>query len=201
MPKAARSWPPAPSGRASSPATDKPRAPSDAGAEAVTQSRAQAEWPGSFGPPSLPEGVGRRPPGRGWHRGIAGPMLASSALETGMGYRITIDHTNCINCGVCMDVCPVEALDMTRPEAPGVEASPTVGRPLPWMMEHPVQVGECIGCAICVDECPVSVMTLDAPPGLTALAARQGPLDRPSEPEGWVPLSAVTREVFKPDHR
>ncbi len=118
-----------------------------------------------------------------------------------MGYRITIDHTNCINCGVCMDVCPVEALDMTRPEAPGVEASPTVGRPLPWMMEHPVQVGECIGCAICVDECPVSVMTLDAPPGLTALAARQGPLDRPSEPEGWVPLSAVTREVFKPDHR
>jgi len=25
-----------------------------------------------------------------------------------MGYRIDIDHANCINCGVCMDVCPVE---------------------------------------------------------------------------------------------
>ena len=24
-----------------------------------------------------------------------------------MGYRIDIDHANCINCGVCMDVCPV----------------------------------------------------------------------------------------------
>jgi NADPH-dependent glutamate synthase beta subunit-like oxidoreductase/NAD-dependent dihydropyrimidine dehydrogenase PreA subunit len=117
-----------------------------------------------------------------------------------MGYRITIDHANCINCGVCMDVCPVEALDMSRPDAPGVEASPTLGRPLPWMMEHPIQVGECIGCAICVDECPVSVMTLDAPSGLTALALRQGPLDRPSQAEGWVPLSAVTREVLKPDH-
>ena len=32
-----------------------------------------------------------------------------------MGYRIDIDHGGCINCGVCMDVCPVEALDMTRP--------------------------------------------------------------------------------------
>ena len=41
-----------------------------------------------------------------------------------MGYRIQIDHGNCINCGVCMDVCPVEALDMTRPDRPGVEAGP-----------------------------------------------------------------------------
>ena len=34
-----------------------------------------------------------------------------------MGYRIDIDHdhASCINCGVCMDVCPVEALDMSRP--------------------------------------------------------------------------------------
>ena len=35
-----------------------------------------------------------------------------------MGYRITIDRANCINCGVCMDVCPVEALDMSRPSEP-----------------------------------------------------------------------------------
>ena len=41
-----------------------------------------------------------------------------------MGYRIDIDHDNCINCGVCMDVCPVQALDMTRPDRPGVEAGP-----------------------------------------------------------------------------
>ena len=40
-----------------------------------------------------------------------------------MGYLIEIDHGNCINCGICMDVCPVEALDMSRPQAPGLEAS------------------------------------------------------------------------------
>ena len=32
-----------------------------------------------------------------------------------MGYRIEIDARNCINCGICMDVCPVEAMDMSRP--------------------------------------------------------------------------------------
>jgi NADPH-dependent glutamate synthase beta subunit-like oxidoreductase/NAD-dependent dihydropyrimidine dehydrogenase PreA subunit len=118
-----------------------------------------------------------------------------------MGYRITIDRANCINCGVCMDVCPVEALDMSRPSAPGVEASPMRGRPLAWMMEFPIQVGECIGCAICVDECPVSVVTLDAPSGRTALAERQGPITRPVIQEGWVPLTEVTREALKPEHR
>ena len=40
-----------------------------------------------------------------------------------MGYRIDIDQRGCINCGVCMDVCPVEALDMTRPQRPGVETA------------------------------------------------------------------------------
>ena len=116
-----------------------------------------------------------------------------------MGYRITIDRANCINCGVCMDVCPVEALDMSRPSEPGVETSPTFGRPLAWMMEFPVQVGECIGCRICVDECPVTVMTLDAPAGPTPLAQRQGPINRPVSPEGWVPLTEVAREVLKPE--
>ena len=37
-----------------------------------------------------------------------------------MGYRIDIDHAGCINCGVCMDTCPVEALDMSRPTVPGI---------------------------------------------------------------------------------
>ena len=56
-----------------------------------------------------------------------------------MGYRITVDQSNCINCGVCMDVCPVQALDMTRPERPGVEAGGGPGFPFNWMMEYPVQ--------------------------------------------------------------
>ena len=117
-----------------------------------------------------------------------------------MGYRIDIDHDNCLNCSVCMDVCPVEALDMTRPAGPGIE---TAGRgiALPWMMERPVQVGECIGCGICIRECPTVVMTLATTDGPTPLAARQGPIHRPPPDEGgWVPLSAVTREALKPNH-
>ena len=118
-----------------------------------------------------------------------------------MGYRIDIDHANCINCGVCMDVCPVEALDMSRPAAPGVEVGSEGGRPLPWMMEHPVQVGECIGCSICIRECPPNVMTLAVMKEPTPLVARQGPVERPAPDEGgWMPLSAITREALKPVH-
>ncbi len=118
-----------------------------------------------------------------------------------MGYRITIDQANCINCGICMDVCPVQALDMTRPTRPGVELSGGSGSPLPWMMEYPVQVGECIGCSMCVSECPVSVVHLSSQAEPTHLAPRQGPAALAEAPgEGWVPLSTVTREVVKPRH-
>jgi NADH-quinone oxidoreductase subunit F len=120
-----------------------------------------------------------------------------------MGYRIDIDHTGCINCGICMDVCPVEALDMSRPRGPGIETA-GFGPPQSWMMEHPVQVGECIGCGICIGECPVVVMTLATESAETRLEPRQGPIERPvpaaagSEP--WLPLSSVTREVLKREH-
>ena len=114
-----------------------------------------------------------------------------------MGYRIDIDHANCINCGVCMDVCPVQALDMSRPDQPGIEAGPG-GGPLRWTMEHPIQVGECIGCSICIVECPVVVMSLATVDGPTPLAPRQGPITRPEPSRGWIPWSSVTREALKP---
>ena len=38
---------------------------------------------------------------------------------------------------------------MSRPEAPGIETGQGPARPLPWTMEHPIQVGECIGCSMC----------------------------------------------------
>ena len=121
-----------------------------------------------------------------------------------MGYRIEIDHAGCMTCGICMDVCPVEALDMTRPDHPGVETGPVGGRPLPWAMERPLQVGECIGCGICIRECPPDVMTLHEQRGDTIqLAPRQGPIDRPSPvaaDQAWLPLSEVTREALKPVH-
>jgi NADPH-dependent glutamate synthase beta subunit-like oxidoreductase/NAD-dependent dihydropyrimidine dehydrogenase PreA subunit len=120
-----------------------------------------------------------------------------------MGYRITIENRGCINCGVCMDVCPVQALDMTRPDHGGIETGSRTAAPLRWMMEYPTQVGECIGCGICVRECPVQVVMLDTVAGETPLAARQGPLTRPvaaTHAGGWIPLSEVTRESLKPDH-
>jgi NADPH-dependent glutamate synthase beta subunit-like oxidoreductase/NAD-dependent dihydropyrimidine dehydrogenase PreA subunit len=121
-----------------------------------------------------------------------------------MGYRIQIETGNCLNCGVCMDVCPVQALDMSRPQRPGVEGSGVFGKPFDWMMEYPVQVGECIGCGICVRECPTRVVLLDSVAGPTPLAARQGPITTPAEPTaagtatpGWQPLGEVTRESLK----
>ena len=120
-----------------------------------------------------------------------------------MGYRIDIDRSGCINCGICMDTCPVEALDMSRPTGPGIEMA-GFGGPQTWMMEHPVQVGECIGCGICIGECPVIVMTLVAEPGETKLVPRQGPIDRPPATipgaEPWLPMATVTREVLKRQH-
>ncbi len=93
-----------------------------------------------------------------------------------MGYRIDIDQGGCITCGVCMDVCPVEALDMTRPQLPGIETGPAPGgRPLPWTMERPLQVGECIGCGICIRECPPNVMTLVTVDGQVPWPRARGP--------------------------
>jgi NADPH-dependent glutamate synthase beta subunit-like oxidoreductase/Pyruvate/2-oxoacid:ferredoxin oxidoreductase delta subunit len=116
-----------------------------------------------------------------------------------MGFRIQIENKGCLNCGVCMDVCPVQALDMTRPQRPGVEGSGVFGNPFNWMMEFPVQVGECVGCGICVRECPTHVVALDSVTGPTSLAERQGPINRPVEPTpAWQPLGEVTRESLKP---
>ena len=68
-------------------------------------------------------------------------------------------------------------------------------------MEHPVQVGECVGCSICIRECPVEVMTLLTDPGIVPLAVRQGPIfEGPGPADGWIPLSALTRESLKTDH-
>jgi NADPH-dependent glutamate synthase beta subunit-like oxidoreductase len=96
-----------------------------------------------------------------------------------------------------MDVCPVQALDMRRPTARGVEGDAAdVG-----LMETPIQVGECIGCTICQRECPVHVITIaSAAHGQPVLADRQGPIAAPPPDRGWVPLTAITREALKHDH-
>ena len=145
---------------------EAPRRESDGGRDARCRERdsssASDRWPGPDGPVA-PYPFECPPPfGRAWCRDRTAPMLAPSPDGGGrMGYRIDIDQSGCINCGICMDTCPVEALDMSRPTSAGIETA-GFGTPQTWMMEHPIQVGECIGCGICIGECPVVVMTLVA---------------------------------------
>ncbi len=135
--------------------------------------------PGPLGPGRGGTGGPTRPSGAVHHpdacRADADPATDALLRDPSEEQRWAIASrsitTNCINCGVCMDVCPVQALDMSRPAGPGVEFGGAAGVPFDWMMEHPVQVGECIGCSICIRECPVVVMTLDSVEGETPLEA------------------------------
>ena len=36
-----------------------------------------------------------------------------------MAYRFVVNQQTCINCGICMDLCPVRCLDMSRPSGEG----------------------------------------------------------------------------------
>lgn len=117
-------------------------------------------------------------------------------------FIVTVDDATCVNCGICMDLCPIHAIDMTRAQGPGPEATFNRGSTVEqhdWMMEAPVQVDHCNGCTICVRECPTEAIQV-APVGeRPAFAPRQGPIL--VEPHGpgvrWMPLSAYTRAAVK----
>lgn len=118
-------------------------------------------------------------------------------------FAVHIDRGRCFNCGVCMDVCPIRSLDMTRPTVPGPEAArdrtPQEPPLHPWLMAAPLQVDHCNGCTICVRECPVQAITLEASPQRPEMAPRQGPMLAEPRRHGsrWQPLSAYTRAAMK----
>jgi NADPH-dependent glutamate synthase beta subunit-like oxidoreductase/NAD-dependent dihydropyrimidine dehydrogenase PreA subunit len=122
-----------------------------------------------------------------------------------LGYQFQVNRSNCINCGICMDVCPVQALDMTRTLTPTIESGVEGSRrshTKPWMMEFPIQSRECIGCELCAVECPTAVITISPVVGGPDLVPQQGPIFHGPEFDvaGWSPLSAYTTESLKETH-
>src|SRR5579884_1000412 len=117
--------------------------------------------------------------------------------EEQMAYRFQVDEQLCINCGICMDLCPVHCLDMTRPAGDGEKASQReLSSPIPgeqafrdWMMLSPVQTAPCIGCQICVQECPTHAIEI-ANEARPITYARRGPISSLPSENGWQPLDA-----------
>ncbi|HET9682143.1 MAG TPA: 4Fe-4S binding protein, partial [Candidatus Limnocylindrales bacterium] len=67
--------------------------------------RRRPNRPGPDGPDRLSHRASDRPSRRVFRRRPPAPTIRVSE-EGCMGYRIDIDAGNCINCGICMDVCP-----------------------------------------------------------------------------------------------
>jgi NADPH-dependent glutamate synthase beta subunit-like oxidoreductase/NAD-dependent dihydropyrimidine dehydrogenase PreA subunit len=117
-----------------------------------------------------------------------------------MAYQFLVNDQRCINCGICVDLCPVRCLDMTRPGAQGEPAILSERlSPIPadfstrdWMMLAPVQVDACIGCQVCAQECPTNAIVIESGASPVAFAQR-GPITYLPEEGAWRPLDAYTR--------
>ena len=117
-----------------------------------------------------------------------------------MAYRFQVNETTCINCGICMDLCPVRCLDMSRPSGDGeigfaserLTPIPGVNGVRAWMMLAPVQVSQCIGCQVCAQECPTNAITIESSVKEVAYA-RRGQVTYLPPDNGWQPLDAFTR--------
>ena len=120
-----------------------------------------------------------------------------------MGYRIDIDQAGCITCGICMDVCPVEALDMTRPQRAGHRDRPGSGPPAAVDDGAPAPGRRVHRLRHLHPRVPAQRDDARRRYRRGAARARQGPIDRPAAAPRRAPGSrcrSVTREALKPDH-
>src|SRR5258708_25818797 len=117
-----------------------------------------------------------------------------------MAYRFQVNRQTCINCGICMDLCPVRCLDMTRGGGEGeIGGENDMLSPIPgdfanraWMMLVPVQVAQCVDWQVCVQECPTNAISIES--SVKELVyAKRGPLSYLPPENGWQPLDAYTR--------
>src|SRR5258708_26344865 len=117
-----------------------------------------------------------------------------------MAYRFQVNRQTCINCGICMDLCPVRCLDMTRPSGEGEMGGERDTRsPIPgdfarraWMMLVPVPVAQCVGCQVCAQECQTNAITIES--SIKELVyAKRGTVSYLPPEHGWQPLDAYTR--------
>ena len=61
-------------------------------------------------------------------------------------------YKNCVSCSICVQTCPVGALDLTRP-----------GKSGRYRNLFPELVNErCIGCALCAKSCPMECINMQA---------------------------------------
>ncbi len=57
-------------------------------------------------------------------------------------YQASLDEDECTSCGVCVDVCPTEALSLTEDDVLEIDTA------------------NCIGCGLCASTCPVEAIIL-----------------------------------------
>lgn len=110
-----------------------------------------------------------------------------------MPYKFTFDDNVCIQCGMCGDVCPVNALDFTRPRHKNVEDTRYSDDVTTDMTEYPIQVNRCIGCMICPEECPVSCITIEKADQEPRYARPQGPMLTEEPAKDTFELSKYTK--------
>jgi 2-oxoacid:acceptor oxidoreductase delta subunit (pyruvate/2-ketoisovalerate family) len=67
---------------------------------------------------------------------------ASDENRKALKMKAVLDQERCMNCGLCIDLCPEEAISMTSKYTVVIDSS------------------KCTGCGSCIDDCPNEAISL-----------------------------------------